>query len=381
MILPGIGTAIGGVIGAIGGLFGNSYADNMADASAAQLAQAERDRQQALGFAAPTQDELANLQSMIANAERYYSLQQAEVQRNQEFITKAYGPNILAAGQNAYNLLDGQQASILKPMQDQITRQRSQLVNSLRDQLGPDYQNSSAGVDALSRFDENANMTLQQAQEQAIGVATSAMGISSQSYLATLQSQSQSFTNLASMLGMVGATRNAIQARQVNALTGTPVTPYTGGDAAAAAMHDQQMAGGVSNLINAGAAYGSQQQTLQKLMSLYGSGSPGLSVNLGGGSFGGAPQAPGLGIDYSGLNPNPGIMSLGMGGAGMSQNRFISPDVSGVPTAGYSPSYAPPMAPGGSSYGQGIMGLTGPTGFSGYPSNYGGYGGYMGNGR
>lgn len=238
-----VGAIGGAVIGGVSGLLSSSGSDDQAKAAQeiaiAQAKQAEIDREQALGFAAPTAQELAGMQAELDNMNRLYTLQSAAYDRDVK-IVNAIDPGILSAGQNAYDLMNGKSAPTLKPLQDQITQQRAQLSSQLEKQLGPGYQTSSAGIQALNQFDMNAASTLSQAQQSYMGSTgnllsqlTSArpnLGNEANQNATTLGNLSQSY------LGSAGQ----IQTRQTNAALGTGTAAYAGAGNVAQGMLGQK---------------------------------------------------------------------------------------------------------------------------------------------
>lgn len=124
------------------------------------------------------------------------SINQQQTQLN------AMDPNVRASGQNLYSLLTGKSAEILAPMQKQIDYQRSQLVNQLSSQMGPGFMTSSAGIEALTKFDNQSALSLGQAQLQALQTVGAQYGS-----LAGMQVQGQT--------GVTGETLSAFQQAQV----------------------------------------------------------------------------------------------------------------------------------------------------------------------
>jgi hypothetical protein len=62
----------------------------------------------------------------------------------------------------------GEQSSTLGPLKQQRDMQRQKLVNSLREQLGPGAETSTAGMQALTKFDTETSNVFAGAQQQAI---------------------------------------------------------------------------------------------------------------------------------------------------------------------------------------------------------------------
>lgn len=177
----GLGFVLGGPAGAaIGaGVLGSSGA-NMDAANANQdiamaqmqmaqqvLAQQQADRNTALGIAKPSPTELAMIQQQQIMG--YNSLSgQLTALKGQEQLLNSVDPALRSAGEQAYQLLQGKQAAAVAPLQEQLGRQRTALESQLRSQLGSGYETSSAGMAALSRFDNDAAMTTSQVQQQTL---------------------------------------------------------------------------------------------------------------------------------------------------------------------------------------------------------------------
>jgi hypothetical protein len=97
----------------------------------------------------------------IANQERQLA--------RQEQLISQIDPTIIEASQQALRLLKGESTSTLNPLKNQRDMQRQKLVNSLREQLGPGAETSTAGIQALTRFDGESGNMYASAQQQALG--------------------------------------------------------------------------------------------------------------------------------------------------------------------------------------------------------------------
>lgn len=103
---------------------------------------------------------LAALDRDIANQERNLS--------RQEQLISQIDPTILEASQQALKLLRGEESSALSPLKRQREQQRQRLLNSLREQLGPGAETSTAGIQALNRFDAESDTLFGNAQQNAL---------------------------------------------------------------------------------------------------------------------------------------------------------------------------------------------------------------------
>jgi hypothetical protein len=216
-LMPGWGTAIGGAVGLVGGMMSDQAKQQQIDAlgnmGTSQLSQEQQNRQQALGYATPTPQEIQTLQQQLA-----VSTQQ--VQQGQQLVG-SYSPAVQAAGNQALALMNGQSAASLAPMMNQRAQQRAQLQQQLQQQLGSGYQTSSAGIQALNNFDQQTSNLTAQVQQQAIGQY---MGYAGQG--AQLGSGLQEQGNVGLQNNVIGNQRG--QQMQIGALTANPVNPAGG---------------------------------------------------------------------------------------------------------------------------------------------------------
>lgn len=213
------GAAIGaGVLGSSGASVDAANANQniaMAQMQMAQqvLAQQQQDRQTALGLAKPSMQELAMIQQQQQMG--YQSLTgQLTALKGQEQLLNSVDPALRSAGEQAYQLLQGKQAAAVAPLQEQLSRQRAALQSNLRAQLGSGYETSSAGMAALSRFDNDAAMTTSQVQQQTL---QSFLGLSA-SVRPNLQQGIQSaYSSSDAMYQSALAAQQNIQGREVAA--------------------------------------------------------------------------------------------------------------------------------------------------------------------
>lgn len=183
LIAGGIGLA-----GAIGGGVANSIAAGKAgDATyqaaqdQVQLAQKEIDAQiqqraqsitQAQDAARISPAEISAINSVLSTRGQALSASMDAIGKMQAQLD-AVDPQVKAAGSNLYDLLSGKSAAILAPLQKQLDLQRQNLVSNLAGQMGPGFMTSSAGIEALTKFDTNSSATLANAQLSAVQQATS----------------------------------------------------------------------------------------------------------------------------------------------------------------------------------------------------------------
>lgn len=191
--MPAGGAIIAGAgIGAAGSLIGGAKAGK--GAAAAGKAQAEvaqqglqdakeartKAYQIASSAAIPSASELKLMDQTVGNSYQALSAQLNSISKATEMLNNL-SPSIKAAGEQTYNMLNGQASALLKPIQDTRARQRSELQNQLASRLGPGFQTTAAGILAMNRFDEDTTNTMASAQFQAfnqtLNASTSLAGL------------------------------------------------------------------------------------------------------------------------------------------------------------------------------------------------------------
>lgn len=232
----------------------------------AQEAQQRAERAQVLQAAEATPQELSQLQRSI-------SLNESSIARNEKLLASS-DPALIEAGTQALALLRGEEAKTLAPLRNNIQKQEQALRAKLQAQLGSGYENSTAGIQALQAFNQQANDALANAQNATIGQL---LGVAQNT--SARASNQQGIANAAT----IGQLFGDIQKRKISAMTGAPIT-----GAGSQFVGDLQSARENTRFINRGveaaaAAFGAM------------SGSPaGLAGLGGGGSGGGSPENLGL---------------------------------------------------------------------------------------
>jgi len=209
MALPVAGLLAGGAAASLaGGILGAGAAG---DASQAQLEEQRRMREEAKAAAKPTAAELKALNDQNAANTR-------DLERREKLLASS-DPALIEAGRQALGLLQGKEVKSLDPIRKRREQDREKLKQRLRDQLGPGFETSTAGAQALNQFDQATDENLFQAQSQQLG---------------QLLGVAQNVQGLASTRGNVDAfiqnqqAIHSIKSRQVNAITGTPITATPG---------------------------------------------------------------------------------------------------------------------------------------------------------
>lgn len=266
---------LGGIAHTANGLLGNNaVADAMGDASNAQLGQQRDDRALALKYA-NSPEEIQQLQQAV-------QMNMQDVARKQKLLDSS-DPAFLEAGKQALSLMQGKQADALKPLQDQRNRDRQALQSQLQARLGPDYAQSSAGIQALNDFDRQSANLSTNLQQQTLGQFMGYAGMSQQ-----FGNQQNNIANASGIANQYGN----IAGRQMNAITGNAINPALG--------YAGQMANAQNNQQMIGMGMGQMYQNRGQLASTFGSmfGGGGGSVTAGGGAStamaGGAMDAGGM---------------------------------------------------------------------------------------
>jgi len=159
------GAQSGGPMGAWGAYESQQGAQDAARAAGrageAQLRAANSAFKEMKGIINPaTTAGLASLDRDIANQEKNLA--------RQEQLISQIDPTIMEASQQALRLLKGETSSYTKNTQDQRSQQRQKLLNSLREQLGPGAETSTAGIQALTKFDSESNNLFSGQQQNAL---------------------------------------------------------------------------------------------------------------------------------------------------------------------------------------------------------------------
>ena len=166
-VMPGWGTAIGAGVGALGGAIGGKgarKARRAASAAAFAMQKQARNFYNYQSGLAASIDKAMNDPREMALLGETMSAAERDLAR-QESMINAMDPAVKEAATQAYELLRGKEAASMGPLRAERQRQRQTLLNTLRAQLGPGAENSSAGQQALNRFDsETSNIMANQQQ-------------------------------------------------------------------------------------------------------------------------------------------------------------------------------------------------------------------------
>jgi hypothetical protein len=171
-----------------------------------------------LASAEPTTGELAELDRQTGMLDKFLNMQQAGLAR-QESVFSQMDPVFAESLRQSQATLEGKESSLNAPMQRQRAQQREALVNSLRSQMGAGFETSTAGAQALARFDAESQGVSAQVQSQTLG---------------QLNSMTQGLGNLRNATAQTAGALSAqhmsamgqLQNRKIGALSASDVTRY-----------------------------------------------------------------------------------------------------------------------------------------------------------
>lgn len=233
------------------------------------------DRELAMKYAQASPQELAQIDQSIR-------VNEADIKRKEQLIASV-DPALMEAGKQALELLQGKEASVLAPLRNQREQQRKALEDNLRASLGSGYATSSAGAQALARFDQQTAETVASAQQQTL---SQLLGTAQYVGVSTQLGQ-----NVANSSAIASQLADIFGGRQIKAMGATPLitnrttVPYEGAPFVQAA---QQGAGLAST--------GSLLTTLGAMGMMY-----------GGGNAAATPATAGTTAMNYKYNPNVGI--------------------------------------------------------------------------
>lgn len=268
-----VGT-LGDVIGEFNG--STALASAQGRAANAQLGQQREDRTLATKYA-DSADEIIQLQRAVQT-------NQQDIVRQQRILDST-DPAVIEAGKQALNLMKGVESSTLAPLRSKLQKDEQTLRGKLLKQLGPGYENSTAGIQALNAFQESSSNALSNAQQTAIN-----------SYLGTAQNfSSQGLSQQTSQAGTLGSLYGNIAQRKVSAVQGSPINAglqYAGEMASAQA----------------------KQQNFGQLMQIGGMAVGAVTGGIGGAALGGMTSGTGVNPQtINGVKPAGNGFTLGNG--------------------------------------------------------------------
>jgi len=289
----GIGLGIAGAGAASSIIGGKDHANAQQNIASSQLGQAQNERAGAMSAAQPTSYDIDALTQQLANYQNTYSLQQAQLQRDIS-LSDTVNPQLQA-------LLQGKNAPTLDPYLNIVQNQKQSLMADLQRQLGPGWENTTAGQQALQNFNLQSSNQGAQIQQQYLGSMFANNLALGSSVSGQINQGAQTLNSISQ--GIAGGS-NAIQSRQIAASEGTSLTPYSGAQFAGQLGQGQML----GNLGNAALGAGTTLGTLGAYKSLMGGG--GAGGGGGGNGFGGTIDSYGLGQIGTGALPSSGPYSV-----------------------------------------------------------------------
>lgn len=276
-----LGTAL--AAGAVSSVVGASKQANAAESAGNAQVQAAREQIQfakesrteavalAKEYGTMSAGEMAGVSRLLSDKETSLTASMKEIDKQQAMLDQV-DPVTKQAGSNLYNLLQGKASDMLAPVQAERDRQRKSLEDNLASSMGPGYRVSSAGIEALTRFDQETSNLTAQTQFNAINQAT---GTFSTLFGQQFGGQSNVAGQVSNAYGRRDLTDQAVlqaeqfaRTREANAVTG------------AFGAGTQMATGALGNMIPvAGAPYGGDMISGQAL------------GQVGGALIGGATQA------------------------------------------------------------------------------------------
>lgn len=129
----------------------------------------ERDmiRSRAREAARKSPTEIAAMNSMLRQKEQILATNEANIKRLTASLD-TIDPIVKEAGTQVYDLLKGKEAAALAPVIQLRDRQRIKLENELARKLGSGWRTTSAGLEAMTKFDEQTFQAVNVAQTQAL---------------------------------------------------------------------------------------------------------------------------------------------------------------------------------------------------------------------
>lgn len=170
----GITAAIVGGTALIGSYMQYEAAQDSADATeqaaiaqqSAAREQLEFDKQKmamAQQAALPNYEEMAAKKRLLDSRNMFLNQQMGYLQKEQVLLDSV-DPALREAGEQAYKLMKGEEAAVLGPIRKQRDRQRIVVENELASRLGSGFRTSSAGIEAMRRFDDETDTLMASAQ-------------------------------------------------------------------------------------------------------------------------------------------------------------------------------------------------------------------------
>lgn len=173
-----------------------------------ELAERRRIEERATAAAVRTPNEIAAINRVIRMRDEAYLQQKTQIDK-QFAALDAVDPAIKEAGTQLLGLVRGESTKMLDPVMKNRSQQKSKLESQLRRTLGPGFRTTSAGIEALARFDDGTEQLLFNTQDAAINRAMSVYN-----------------TGMGARANAIGAAQNAYAG--INALDQTVLSTESG---------------------------------------------------------------------------------------------------------------------------------------------------------
>lgn len=186
-----------------------------------EIAERQRIEQNAIATAVKTPTEIAVIDRMTKTRDELYSQQKVQIDKEYALL-EATDPAIKEAGTQLAGLMKGEMTKMLDPITKQRSQQRSKLEAQLARTLGPGFRTSSAGIEALTKFDTATEVIGFQTLQGAIESATKVYSTGLAARASTRAGALDVARGTSSIDQAIGAIEGNITTRKTNAtLSGT----------------------------------------------------------------------------------------------------------------------------------------------------------------
>lgn len=233
---------VGGAISAYGANKAAGAAQDAAnsqrDTSMAWLQDTKQARQDALdAYSSYSATQASTIDKAISSQERNVG--------RQEQLVQSIDPALISAGKQMNDLLQGQSAPVLQNIKDQRQLQRQNLLDTLRQQYGPGAETSSAGINALQKFDSETTNSLSNAQQSYLSQVSNIAFGGAKSLGDSLGEVNTTLAGLGNQYGQVGMNKANIINQGTNATNNAQASNVNsaGASGVGGVMQGQQIAG------------------------------------------------------------------------------------------------------------------------------------------
>lgn len=225
--------AITGLVGAgvgVAGLVKSGQNADKAQQGSLQALQMQIDERKRITDSARSQaslspNEIKSINNLLATKGAALSASMSSIAKQQAELD-AMDPNVKAAGAELYKTLTGEATKVLAPIEKRLQRQRQERMNQLQSQLGPGFMTSSAGIEAMNKFDTDSAMALNDVQQKYLSnITQSYLGLSGQQ----LQGQASVTNSIGNVFNQQAGIDQSVagmysheQDRKMNAELGSP---------------------------------------------------------------------------------------------------------------------------------------------------------------